>query len=389
MGADLGRLRAALAPRGRFAELAPRLFERGDVLPIALPPWALDDTHGTCTTLVLLAPVPTQFGLHLQRWQDLPGSMFSSAGAIQVTRCGNERATLLRVLLEMRSPRAVVSTLIAVGSNPPPALVEVLPERNAGLSAPAGDPGPAPRREPLTERLRRFALLAREAGALAQDELRLPGEGFARVSLEPGCHRLLATSEQAVAFELVLRDGSDPEHEPERYDASDSGDVTREVCTARPRSLLVSVEGTGAQPDRRLALARFGLPRGLPGRFGPQAAEQLLEALGGSKAPKQLGPLVLATFGAQGKTPLARQLLPRTCYLGVVAAIHGEAIGLSLAARTNDSSSESTSLDDRPGPRIGFCTSKDGKVELDVEARGLGVAWLLALFQMGPAQVSP
>jgi hypothetical protein len=39
-----------------------------------------------------------------------------------------------------------------------------------------------------------------------------------------------------------------------------------------------------------------------------------------------------------------------------------------------------------PGPRLGFCTGKVGRVELDVEARGLGMAWLLSLFQMGRAK---
>jgi hypothetical protein len=106
-------------------------------------------------------------------------------------------------------------------------------------------------------------------------------------------------------------------------------------------------------------------------------------------APKQLGPLVLTTLGAQGRTPLPRQLLPRTCYVGVAAAIHGQALSLSLTARTSTSSSESTSLEDRPGPRIGFCTSKDGAVEVEVEARGVGVAWLFTLFQVGPAEVAP
>jgi hypothetical protein len=283
----------------------------------------------------------------------------------------------------------VLHTLVAVSPDPPAPLGDVLPARNAGPSAPAGNPGPAPRREPIAERLRRFRLRASEAGARAHDELRLPGDGFARLSLEPGCHRLLVTSEQAGSFDLLLRDAAEPEPEPERYPASEVGDVVRELCTARPRSLLASVDGEGAQPDRRLVLARFDLPRGLPGRFGPQAAEQLLRALGGSTAPKKLGPLVLTALGAQGQTPFSRPLLPRTCYLGAAAAIHGQALRLSLTARTGTSSSESSSGEEGPGPRLGFCTGKDGRVELEVEARGLGVAWLLALFQVGPAEVSP
>jgi hypothetical protein len=145
------------------------------------------------------------------------------------------------------------------------------------------------------------------------------------------------------------------------------------------------VDAPGAETDRQLSRAHTPLPLGLPGRFGPQAAEQLLRALGGSGAPKKLGPLVLAALGAQGRTPLPRTLLPRTCYLAVVATLHGETSALSLAVQAGASSAESSSGDDRPGPRVGFCTGRDGQVELAVEARGLGVAWLLGLFQVGPA----
>ena len=48
--------------------------------------------------------------------------------------------------------------------------------------------------------------------------------------------------------------------------------------------------------------------------------------------------------------------------------------------------SESTSDADQPGPHLGFCTGQSAQVELDVEARGLGLAWALFLFQMGPAR---
>jgi hypothetical protein len=34
---------------------------------------------------------------------------------------------------------------------------------------------------------------------------------------------------------------------------------------------------------------------------------------------------------------------------------------------------------------LAFCTGKTGHVELDVEARGPGMAWLLFLFQVGRA----
>ena len=380
-------MRRALASEPQSDTLRPRLLERGEVTPIALPAWALDAARGECSTLVFLAPVPTQFLLHVHPWPGLPSTFASSAGALELTRCGRARSSLLQVLVEMRSPRAVLHTLVAVGADAPAPLIESLPERDAGAAAPAGDPGPPLPRAPLGERLRRFELLAREAGATTVETRLLPSQGYVRLALEPGCHRLLATSKASGAepYQLLLQSPS--EREPERFDASDEGDVAHELCTVLPRPLLVSVQAERADPDRQLALAHFPLPQGLPGRFGPDAAERLLQALGGSTAPQKLGVLVSATLGAQGRTPLPRSLLPQTCYLGVAAPIHGQPSAVSLAVEAGTLRAQSSSSEAQPGPRVGFCTGKETEVALDVEARGLGVAWLFGLFQVGPARV--
>ena len=97
----------------------------------------------------------------------------------------------------------------------------------------------------------------------------------------------------------------------------------------------------------------------MPTRFGAQAAEQLLAALGGSTAPRQLGTLVSATLGAQGRTALSRSLLPHTCYLAVAAVVHGQTSALSMGVRYGASSGESTTGEGERGPRIGFCTGRE------------------------------
>jgi hypothetical protein len=79
-------------------------------------------------------------------------------------------------------------------------------------------------------------------------------------------------------------------------------------------------------------------------------------------------------------------LLPQTCYLAALAVVHGRARALTLSARTGAMSVESTSRDADPSARVTFCTGRSGAVELEVEARGLGIAWQLFLFQMGPAR---
>lgn len=371
---------------GRVERLRLRLLERGEVVPIVLPPWALESTSAECTTLVVLAPVPTQLVLHLHPWPGSPSQIGSGAGALALTRCGRDRVSLLGVAIEMRSPRAVVHSLVATSPEPPLSLPSILPEREPGAAAAPGEPGPPPAREPLGARLRRFEEGARGAGATGVDVSLLSSPAYVRLVLAPGCHRLLASGvDGAPPFVLLL--GAVDSDKPERLLPNEAGDVTHEICTAREQRFLVSIETAPIEAERQLAVAHFPAPRGLPERFGPELGERLLSALGGSQAPRELGPLVAVSLGAQGRTPLPRALLPRTCYLAAAIPVHGVVQALSIGARAGATSAEATSLEDAAGPHLGFCTSRSGQVELDVEARGAGLAWLFALFQLGPAEM--
>jgi len=144
VGEDLKRVDRALAEQTRSEALPLRLLERGDTIPIVLPPWSLDGMRGNCTTLLLLAHSATQFVVHLHPWPGLPNALASSAGALELTRCGRDRASLAAVLVEMRSPRALLHGRVAIGQRAPELLTQTLPDRNPGASAPPGDPGPAP-----------------------------------------------------------------------------------------------------------------------------------------------------------------------------------------------------------------------------------------------------
>jgi hypothetical protein len=272
-----------------------------------------------------------------------------------------------------------------VGSEAPAPLAKTLPERDAGAAAPVGDPGPEPEREPLAERLRRFDESERNAGATSTELAPLRSQGYLRFMLDPGCHRLLATGDDGgPPYALLL--AQNDEDTPERIDPDERGDARHELCTTRARRLLVAVETPANAPERKLAVAHFGLPSGLPTRFGPDVADRLLQALGGATAPRRLGALVSATLGAQGRTPLPRTLLPQTCYLSAATSVHGAAQALSIGARVGATNAEATASEGAPGPHLSFCTGQSGQVDLDVEARGLGTAWMFFLFQMGPAR---
>jgi hypothetical protein len=283
---------------------------------------------------------------------------------------------------------------VAVGAAAPAPLVSTLPERDSGPEAALGDPGPPPARAPLAERLHGFGERAKNAGASATETAPL-ANGHSALSLEPGCHRLLVTgTDPAVPYTLSLAEtegtesDADAAHgQTERLEPNASGDVQHELCTARAKRLLVTLDESPRQRvERQLIIAHFPLPSGLPRRFGPEVVERLLAALGKSAAPRRLGTLVFTTLGAQGRTPLPRTLLPQTCYLAAATVLHGSAQAISLGVRAGPSNAEATSSDVAPEPHLGFCTGRCGLVELDVEARGLGLSWLFFLFQMGPAR---
>jgi hypothetical protein len=380
LGQDLERVKQAWSGQTRSEALKPRWLERGDVIPIVVPPWSIDTARGNCTSIVIVAAPSTQFVLHLHPWPGLPSAVASSAGALQVTRCEKDRVSLLDLRLEMRSPRAMLYARVAVGRTPPASLASTLPARLTGPASPSLDPGPAPPRESLAARLAHFEAAAAGTGAGATESARLAAAGPARISLEPGCHRLLATAEDpSPRGSLLITEGDDTQ--PLRVEPDDNGDARYELCTLRTRRLQIALEAEGEDVEETLAFAHYGLPSGLPERLGPELGERLLQALGGSTAPRKLGSLVFASLGAQGLTPMPQSLLPGTCYVAAVVTVHGSAQTLSLGARAGATHVEADVASDQPGAHVGFCTGTSPLAVLEVEARGIGVAWLVTLFQ--------
>lgn len=389
LGDDLTRLERALRAQGKVERGKPRLLERGELLPLVLPGWALELGDSQCTTVYVLGPIQTHFVLHVGLAPGVSDPHPSSAGAVSLTRCGRERLALVNIVVEMRSPRVVLHSLIGTSSSAPPPLSALLPERDSGVAAAPGEPGTAPARAPVNARLRAFETRELAAGALSVESEPLVTGSPVRVGLEPGCYRLRVWSgDSSTRYVLLAR--SRESDEPERFFPSEGGDVDAELCTLRARPLLLALDAPLGPGERVLGIARYALPEGLPMRFGPDTAERLARALGATEAPRRLGSLVSASLGAQGLTPLPRALLPGSCYLAVATLIHGESQGLSLAVRGAGLTKEALGDASGSGPRLAFCTGASGKTLFEVEARGLGVAWLFALFQVSaPPTNSP
>jgi hypothetical protein len=389
------RVVLAYSAFGHVARLSPRLLERGETLPIVVPTEALDPEKAGCATLVLLGTTGTSFLLDAGRarltaargGEEPPEG--SLAGALSLGRCGAQKLDLAALAIQMRSPRGVVETLLVTSAERVPPLPSVLAHRDPGPLAPVPGPGPRPRLMPLSQRLRVLEERAAREGALevARQELLATafGMGTALITLGPGCHRFDLVSDEAgersadVDLEVSRADTGEQLAE----DHSESSDAGALVCAGTP--MVVSLRFAGASPFARLSLmrARWELDATLPRRFSPDVRARMSAVLRNERLGLEGARLADDALGVQGDTQIALEVEPFACYVAVVVGLRGEASMLALGARTSRGDGESRMGPDVPGAALGFCTGPERRALFEVQARGLGLVWMSALFQKG------
>ncbi len=175
LDSDVTRLAAAW--RAREAEVRgypPHLLERGETKLLFLPEEATSSKLPGCTTVAVLGAVSTSFVLRFapprRRSQRSGGEWprVAVAGIAEVTRCGDTRGSLSRLVVEMRSPRAVLEVVVARSLAPLSAVDAVLPQRNPGPVAQPIASGPRPMLGPLSVRAKAIEAAARRRGAVFQ-----------------------------------------------------------------------------------------------------------------------------------------------------------------------------------------------------------------------------
>jgi hypothetical protein len=395
LGNDVERVRLAYSAFGHVTRLPVRLLERGETLPLVLPPEALDPERPGCATLVLLGTTGTSFLLDAGRarltsagsGEELPEG--SLAGALSLGRCGKKKTDLAALAIQMRSPRGVVEMLLVTSAGEVAPLTQVLPHRDPGPIAPAPGLGPRPRVMPLSQRLRALEERAAREGALevARQELQSSafGMGTALVTLAPGCHRFDLVSDEAgegspdVDLELFRADTGELLAE----DHSESSDAGALVCVGTPTVLSLRFAGASPFTSLELLRARWDLDPGLPKRFSPDAKARMSAVLRRGQFGLEGARLSDEALGVQGDTQVAVEVEPFACYVAVVVGLRGEAALLALGARTSRGDGESRMDAEVPGAALGFCTGPETRALLEVEARGLGLVWMSALFQKG------
>lgn len=391
LGRDVEALTLAWSVFGHVTHLAPRLLERGDVLPLVLPVAPLDPKTETCATLAVLGTPSMQFlldpGVHARQARQFPEG--SLAGALALTRCGAAKPELAALALEMRSPRGVLEFLVLESEGQPPELTAVLPARDPGPLAEAPSSGPRPVVAPLAARVRALEERAAREQALELTTLELAagglGVGSTLLTLPPGCHRfdLLAEETERRAADVDLEISRAEGNEVLAADHGESSDGGALVCVAVPTTVNVRFAGVAEFAKLALVRARWELDRTLPARFPSEVRARMSGLLRVQRRSLGQAPLVDEMLGVQGDTLTSLAVEPGACYLVLAVGVHGDAAALSVAAQTARRTAQSRLDPDVPGAALGFCAGAEDRVLIEVEARGLGLVWMSAVWQIG------
>jgi hypothetical protein len=394
LGSDVRALTAARSPLAHVVRLKPRLLERGERLPLPIPPELLNPKDSTCTTLSLLGVVGVHFVVRFAQVDPgAPSTAFpeaSSAGASELTRCGSGKPFLSGAYLEMRSPRGVIEILVSNSPAQLPRLIEVLPGRDPGGELALGDPGPRPTLPPLASRLSRLATRAKREGAQGFEQVRwaagADGSGAESLMLARGCHQLALLSDgtpvgaTAVDLDAELVDGESGARLA--IDRAEDADAALSVCLGTPARVELRFVGAAADASLSLTHARWDLPPGLPSSWGSEAQARLARVAKDARLELRAAPRY-SSLGVQGRTELPLEVDPGACYSALLVPLRGEARSLSLSVRAHAVGEVPHGSADSEGSAVSFCTQGARLATVEVDAQGGGLAWLLAIWQSG------
>jgi hypothetical protein len=391
---DVSRLSSGWQPHGRVTRLEPRLAERGSPSLVFAPPGAPGRARSKCLSYAIVGPSSTHFVVRTLGERRGPGPagetvLVSLAGMVELTRCGADRAGVSALLIEMRSPRAVLETLVVESDAAPPRATRLLPQRDPGPIDPLSlqetrlAPPPMATRLALSE-----SRLRRDGGRELTSELvpaRADGSGSVVRALSPGCHRFELLAEGAPAGPSTDLELSPSLEGPARIVSIERGDGSQlavGICAGAEARARLDFAGAPAGSALTVSHARWPLPDGLPEAWGAVARAGMAAVLLRHQARVGAFP-VEQGLGIQGPTLLPVPVEPGACYVAVVTAIGGRTAGLSLAASAAGVSAQNRSGPDGDGTLISFCARAGTRALLEVDSRGHGLVWLFALFQTG------
>jgi hypothetical protein len=387
---DAAKLTKSWKKLGHAERLKVRMLERNQERPLLLPPDLTDPTKDTCVTVAVLGPTSSSFLLRFLpgktpiHWPEGEYPEQSLAGASQLVRCGARKLMLERLIVEMRSPRALLEFVVVEAKRPVPPLTQTLPHRNPGPGAPLGLSGPRPGSAPLDARVKAIESRAKREGARDQTRrgyrMGRDGVGAADIDVPAGCHRVDVLGpgvdiDADISFKEPL--------EILAIDRTESSDATLRFCSGEKKSARLRVSGGVPNGIVMVLWSRWELPGGLPETWPPELRSRMATAIRERHRRELTSSPVYSSLGVSGVTLLPVELDPERCYLVAVAAVRGEGTGLALSADLVQREAQNHSGPGGSETAISFCADGKTSTTITVEAPGSGTAWVLGMWAVG------
>ena len=387
---DVDALRSAWSANAHVTVLPPHFGIAGEPLLIALPQWAIDTRRDGCTTVGVMGAVSTTFAVVIGEDEtQSPADSYlpSVAGAAHIVRCGDERARLGLLGIQLRSPHGVLETIVATSSRPLVELRTVLGHRDPGTIPVPAPPSPPPAPAPTESRAEAIERTFSRDGATEVVPRLAPtdGAGSGQILLDfaPGCHRfaILSTVPPTpsgapdVDAEIAWANG-----QVAAQDRTDSPDAALVACTGERRLGVLAYRGGPARTPVIVLEGRSPLPDGLPASVGPDALGRFAKVLAEYHVALPGNQPIYSSLGVAGITELPVETEPGQCYVAMVSPIQGEAKLLSLRAEAGSLASATHTDESDSAVLLSFCARAAERARLDVEAHGKELVWIAVLW---------
>jgi hypothetical protein len=129
--------------------------------------------------------------------------------------------------------------------------------------------------------------------------------------------------------------------------------------------------------------ARWDLPRGLGQNWDPEMTARMAEAVWSSHKRALGESLIHESLGVAGVTAVPFEVEPGACYLAAVAPIRGESSGIAMAVVLGPQHGQNHGGPEGAGTSLAFCSRSEQRALVEVEARGVGLVWLMGVWQTG------
>lgn len=371
----------------------PRFLTEADTVSVNVP-----ERAGPCATLAIIGARGLSFHARVvdpPEDDDRADRASSVAGVLEFSRCGP--GAMRRVAVTTEAGRGVIETVMGYSLAPVPSLRTVLPERTGGTLPPPSEPGGLPPLAPPEKRAEiAEARAARDGGrAAARDRWQAvaDGSGEGHLMLEAGCHRveLFAVDPRSTRPTRRFRLDLDAELRGEdtetllARDRTDAPDARLELCVGVATAANVVFAGSPGNAPVVVTHASWPIPEKLPLTWGQETRARMAAVLLSRHAAPPSSEAVMLAQGPSGLTSVPTSLEPGACYVAVAAIGHGHARGIGLRALVGALSSSDDRGTNDEAALVSFCARDRDRARLEVEARGLGIAWGLAVFRYASA----